>query len=267
MLPTLCKYCVNIILIKSNLALISVRDRRKMKTIKTTTRLGIAIVILSSIISIASCTSEAQTVTTTQTQTQNTKITTNTDPATGESLFQLGQNQEHSGNYSDAIQLYEQLISEFPDSSYATQAHESIPRCHYSWGLQLEEKAQYNGEKTGGAIEHYNLILKEYPNSQYASMLKKLTEDDPEIETIASVEFDIDSHFKGKVLNKSPYYIVELVIYVQLYQDINQVYYKNITVNGIKPGEEKSFEEYPWVPLYGWDNLITSFTEVWLREI
>ncbi len=226
-----------------------------MRTIKTMIYLGITVVILSSIIPIASCTSENETV------------TAYTDPATGESLFQLGQNQEHSGNYSDAIQLYEQLISEFPDSSYAIQAYESIPRCHYSWGLQLEEKAQYSGEQTGGAVEHYDLILKEYSNSQYASMLKKLTADDPEIKTIASVEFDINSHFKGRVLNKSSYYIVELVIYVQLYQDINQVYYKNITINGIEPGEEKSFEEYPWVPLHGWDNLIWSFTEVWLRVI
>jgi tetratricopeptide (TPR) repeat protein len=238
-----------------------------MKTIKTTTCLGIAIMILSSIIPIASCTSEMETVTTAQTQTQNTNITTNTYPATGEALFQLGQNQEHSGNYSDAIQLYEQLISEFPNSIYAIQAYESIPRCHYSWGLQLEGKAQYSGEQTGGAIEHYYLILQEYPDSQYASKLKQLTADDPEIKTIASVEFDINSHFTGTVLNESSYYIVELVIYVQLYQDINQVYYKNIIVNGINPGEEKSFEEYPWVPLYGWDNLIWSFTEVWFRVI
>lgn len=238
-----------------------------MRTIITTICLGIAIVILSSIILIASCTSETETVTTTQTQTQNTKMTTHTDLVPGEALFQRGQNQEHSGNYSDAIQLYEQVISEFPDSSYAIQAYESIPRCHYYWGLQLEEKAQYSGEQTGGAIEHYNLILQEYPNSQYVSKLKKLTADDPEIKTIASAEFNINSHFTGRVLNKSSYYIVELVIYVQLYQDINQVYYKNIAVNGIKPGEEKSFEEYPWVPLHGWDNLIWSFTEVWLRVI
>lgn len=238
-----------------------------MRTIKTTTCLGIVTVILSSIILIASCTSETETVTTTQTQTQDTKITTHTDPVSGETLFGQGQNQEYLNNYSDAIRLYERVIIEFPDSSYAIQAYESIPRCHYSWGLQLEEMAQYGGEQTGGAIEHYYLILQEYPNSQYASKLKKLTADDPETETIASVEFNINSQFTGRVLNKSPYYIVKLVIYVQLYQDINQVYYKNITVNGIKPGEEKSFEEYPWVPLHGWDNLIWSFTEVWLRVI
>ena len=240
-----------------------------MGTIKTTTCLGIVIVILSSIILIASCTSETETetVTTTQTQTQDTKTTTQTDPVSGESLFQHGQNQEHSGNYFDAIQLYKQVISEFPDSSYAIQAYESIPRSHYYWGLQLEEKGQYGGEQMGGAIEHYNLILQEYPNSQYASKLKMLTADDPEIETIAGVEFNIDSRFTGRILNKSSYYIVEVVIYVQLYQDINQVYYKNITINGIKPGEEKSFEEYPWVPLHGWGNLIWSFTEVWLRVI
>lgn len=238
-----------------------------MRTIKTTTYLGMVIVILSSIISIASCTSGTETVSTTQTQTQNTTTTTLTDPVTGESLFQHGQDQEHLANYSDAIQLYQQVIAEFPDSSYAAQAYESIPRNHYYWGLQLEEKAQYSREDMGGAIEHYKLILQQYPNSQYASKLKKLTADNPEIEMIAGVEFNIDSQFIGTVLNKSSYYIVELVIYVQLYQDINQVYYKNIAVNGINPGEEKSFEEYPWVPLYGWDNLIWSFTEVWLRVI
>ena len=238
-----------------------------MRTIKTTTYLGMVIVILSSIISIASCTSGTETVSTIQTQTQNTATTTRTDPVTGESLFQHGQDQEHSANYSDAIQFYQQVIAEFPDSSYAAQAYESIPRNHYYWGLQLEESGQYNGEQAGGAIEHYNLILQEYPGSQYASMLKTLTLDDPEIEMIAGVEFDINSQFTGKVLNKSSYYIVELVIYVQLYQDVNQVYYKNIVVNGINPGEEKSFEESPWVPLHGWGNLIWSFAEVWLRVI
>ena len=66
-----------------------------MGTIKTTTCLGIVIVILSSIILIASCTSETETetLTTTQTQTQDTKTTTQTDPVSGESLFQHGQNQ------------------------------------------------------------------------------------------------------------------------------------------------------------------------------
>lgn len=229
--------------------------------------LGIIIVILTSIILTASCTSETETVNATQTQTQDTKITTQTDLVSSEALFQHGQNQENSGNYYDAIQLYEQVISEFPDSSYAVQAYEAIPRSHYYWGLQLEEKGQYSGEQTGGAIEHYGLILQEYPNSQYASKLKKLTADDPEIKMIASAEFDINSHFTGKILNNSSYYIVEVVIYVQLYQDINQVYYEDIAVYGIKPGEEKSFEEYPWVPLHGWGNLIWSFTEVWLRVI
>jgi hypothetical protein len=159
------------------------------------------------------------------------------------------------------------VIAEFPDSSYAAQSYEAIPRNHYYWGLQLEERGQYNGEQAGGAIEHYNLILQGYPSSQYAAMLKKLTVDDTEIEMIAGVEFDIGSQFTGTVLNESSYYIVELVIYVQLYQDINQVYYKNIAVNGINPGEEKSFEVSPWVPLDGWGSLIWSFAEVWLRVI
>jgi len=204
-----------------------------MRTTKNTICLGIAVTILSPIILITSCTSEMETVSTTQTQTQNTTKTTHTEPVTGESLFQDGQDQEHLANYSDAIQLYEQVIAEFPDSS----------------------------------LEHYNLILQGYPSSQYAAMLKKLTVDDTEIEMIAGVEFDIGSQFTGTVLNESSYYIVELVIYVQLYQDINQVYYKNIAVNGINPGEEKSFEVSPWVPLDGWGSLIWSFAEVWLRVI
>ena len=238
-----------------------------MRTTKNTICLGIAVTILSSIILIASCTSEMEMVSTTQTQTQNTTTTTHTDSVTGESLFQDGQGQEHLANYSDAIQLYEQVIAEFPDSSYAAQSYEAIPRNHYYWGLQLEERGQYNGEQAGGAIEHYKLILQGYPSSQYAAMLKKLTVDDTEIEMIAGVEFDIGSQFTGTVLNESSYYIVELVIYVQLYQDINQVYYKNIAVNGINPGEEKSFEVSPWVPLDGWGSLIWSFAEVWLRVI
>lgn len=248
--------CVKVILMRSNKAMTSIRYQRKMITIKTRIRIFIKVFILSSIILITSCTSETE-----------AGIPTKTDPASGEALFQQGQNQEQLGNYSDAIQLYERVIIELQDSSYANQAYELIPRCHYYWGLQLEEMGQYREEQTGGAIEHYNLILQDYPNSQYASKLKKLTEDDPEIEMIASVEFNIDSHFKVSVINRSSYYIVELVIYIQLYQDINQVYYNNIVLNGIELGEEKSFEEYPWVPLHGWDNLIWSFSEVWLRVI
>jgi len=88
-----------------------------MRTTKNTICLGVAVTILSSIILIASCTSGMETVSTTQTQTQNTTTTTHTDSVTGESLFQDGQDQEHLANYSDAIQLYEQVIAEFPDSS------------------------------------------------------------------------------------------------------------------------------------------------------
>ena len=255
MLPILCMFCVKVILMRNNKTLTSISYQRKMITIKTSIYLVITILILSSIILITSCTSGKE------------SLTMQTDPVSGEGLFQQGQNQERLSNYSDAIQLYERVIIEFPDSSYANQAYESIPRCHYYWGLQLEEMGQYGAEQTGGAIEQYNQILQEYPNSQYALKLKRLTEDDPEIEMIASVEFDINSHFRGSVINESSYYIVELVIYIQLYQDINQVYYNNIVLNGIEPGEEGSFEEYPWVPLHGWDNLIWSFTEVWLRVI
>jgi len=220
----------------------------------------ITILILSSIVLVQSCAFKEEKLTTTQDKTQ-------TEPISYQFLFQQGQDEEYLGNYSDAIRLYEQVIIEFPDSNYANQAHESIPRCHYFWGLQLEENEQYSEEQNDNVIKHYDLILQEYPDSQYALKLKKLTEGDPEIKTIATAEFNINSHFKGSVINKSSYYIVELVIYVQLYQDINQVYYNNIILNGVEPGEEKSFEESPWIPLWGWDNLIWSFTEVWLRVI
>ena len=222
--------------------------------------LFVTVFIISSIILVTSCTSEKETLTTAPTQTQ-------TDSVSSAALFQQGQNQERLSNYADAIQLYERVIAEFPDSDYADQAYESIPRCHYYWGLQLEEKGQYSAEQTSGAIKQYNLILQEYPNSQYALKIRKLTKYNPEIETISDVEFNINSHFKGSVINKSSYYIVELVIYIQLYQDINQVYYNDIVLNGIEPGEERIFEESPWVPLHGWDNLIWSFTEVWLRVV
>ncbi len=220
-----------------------------MRSFKAATFLSTVIVVISSIILSASCVSAPETVNTAQ----------------AEALLRQGQDKEHSGNYSDAIQLYEQLISKFPGGSYATQAYESIPRCHYLWGLRLEKMGKYDGEQIDSAIWHYKLILQEYPDNPYALKLKRLTAGDPEIKTIADAEFDIDSHFRGRVLNESSYYIVQLIIYVQLYQDINQVYYRNIAVNGIKPNEAKSFEEYPWIPLWGWDNLLWSSTEAWLR--
>jgi tetratricopeptide (TPR) repeat protein len=223
-----------------------------MRSFKSRALLSIAVIFIVSSILIISCTSES--------------ATTDVNVDSDESLFQQALTQENSGNYSGAIQLYEQVITRFPDSSYVELAHESIPASRYFWGLQLEKNGQYGGEPAGGAVQQYNLILQEYPDSQYASMLKKLTENDTEIETIAGAEFDINSHFRGKITNQSSFYIVEVVIYVQLYQDINQVYYRNFTLNGIEPGEEKGFEETPWVPLHGWDNLIWSFTEVLLRE-
>ncbi len=189
------------------------------------------------------------------------------EPMTAEALFLNGRQQEELGKYSEAIQLYEQLIIEFPSSHYAIQASEAIPRSHYYWGLQLEESGSYGGTILDGATKHYTLILDNYPNSQYALKLIRLTAEDQQINTIAEADFDINSHFKGTVINKSLYHIVEVVVYVQLYQDINQVYYKDIVINDIRPGDEKSYEEYPWVPLHGWDNLIWSFKEVWMREI
>ena len=218
--------------------------------------LFITIVVLSSFITITSCINIRE-----------IEDSASNEPVTVESLFQSGRQLEDLGKYSDAIQLYEQVIAEFPSSSYAIQATEALPRCHYYWGLQLEEMGLYDREGSDGATGHYNLILNNYPYSEYASKLIRLTSEDPQIDRIADTDLDINSHFKGTVINESLYFIVEAVIYVQLYQDINQVYYKDIVVNGVKPGDEKSFEEIPWIPLHGWDNLIWSFKEILLREI
>ncbi|UCE98367.1 MAG: hypothetical protein JSV74_03340 [Dehalococcoidia bacterium] len=227
-----------------------------MNLLKVVLSLSITIIVLSFFIPITSCK--------TQTEVEETILS---KPVTAESLFQNGRQLEDLGEYLKAIQLYERVIIEFPSSSYAIQVNEAIPRLHYYWGLQLEEMGLYDGEESEGATKHYDIILNNYPSSQYALKLIRLTAENPQIDSIADADFDINSHFRGTVMNESSYYIVEVVVYIQLYQDINQVYYKDIVINGLKPGEEKSFEEYPWVPLHGWDNLIWSFKEILLREI
>jgi tetratricopeptide (TPR) repeat protein len=75
-------------------------------------------------------------------------------------LYSEGQTFSANGDYSSAIEKYQMLVTEYPESGYANEANTSLlAECYYCWGSSLESELKYEE-----AIEKYQMALN-YPKS------------------------------------------------------------------------------------------------------
>ena len=130
-------------------------------------------------------------------------IDTDSEMETAALLFQQGYAYQQEGEYSHAIDNYEEIIKKFANSSDAPKAEKALPECYYNFGLELEERGEYRGGQHGGAIKAYGIILDDYPDSLYALKIERFTNDNSDLNQIAEVDCYVVSKFYGEATNKS----------------------------------------------------------------
>jgi len=79
--------------------------------------------------------------------------------------FRLASDLEDKHDYQSAIEKYEFVISEYPQS--AAEAKEGISQCYGYWGYHLYDEENYTE-----AMEKYQVVLTQYPESGCASQLR-----------------------------------------------------------------------------------------------